>query len=66
VGEELAGDLRFPSLLPSLRAMTDSLVAEAMRRAKGNQTMAAKFLGISPQAVSKRLKSRKGRERGVD
>jgi DNA-binding protein Fis len=31
------------------------LVAEALRRANGNQTIAARLLGISQQALSKRL-----------
>jgi DNA-binding protein Fis len=32
------------------------VVTEAMRRAKGNQTLAASFLGITRQGLSKRLK----------
>ncbi|NJL59308.1 MAG: hypothetical protein HC887_06350 [Desulfobacteraceae bacterium] len=35
------------------------LVAEAMRRAKGNQSVAAKILGISQPALCKRLKNEK-------
>ena len=44
--------------LPSIRETTLLLVNEAMKRAKGNQTAAAKMLGISQQAISKRLKSK--------
>ena len=33
------------------------LVAEAMKRASKNQTLAAKMLGISRQALGKRLKN---------
>jgi len=33
---------------------------EAMNRASGNQTLAARLLGISQPALSKRLKMRKG------
>lgn len=43
-------------VLPSLRAAADALVAEAMRRAGGVQKAAAALLGISPQALSERLK----------
>ncbi len=44
------------SALPSLSAIDDLLVKEAMRRAKGNQSLAARMLGISQPALSKRLK----------
>jgi DNA-binding NtrC family response regulator len=42
--------------LPTLEEAADLLVAEAMRRAKGNQTIASRMLGISQPALSKRLK----------
>ncbi len=42
--------------LPTLRAAADALVIEAMRRAEGVQKTAAVLLGISPQALSERLK----------
>jgi DNA-binding NtrC family response regulator len=45
--------------LPTLKQATDLLIQEALRRSGGNQTAAAKLLGISQQALSKRLKSRK-------
>jgi len=43
-------------VLPSIRAATNALVAEALRRAGGVQKLAAAMLGISPQALSERLK----------
>jgi DNA-binding NtrC family response regulator len=43
--------------LPSIKEMTRMLVAEAMRRANGNQSIAARMLGISQPALSKRLKT---------
>lgn len=42
--------------LPTIRAATDALVAEALRRASGVQKTAAALLGISPQSLSERLK----------
>ncbi len=42
--------------LPSLSAMDDYLIQEAMRRSDNNQSLAARMLGISQPALSKRLK----------
>lgn len=42
--------------LPALHEVTDLLVAEAMRRAEGNQSIACRLIGISQPALSKRLK----------
>ena len=50
--------ITFGSKLPTIRAATDFLVDEAMKRAGGKQTVAAELLGISQQALSKRLKGR--------
>ncbi|HJV64293.1 MAG TPA: sigma-54 dependent transcriptional regulator [Geomonas sp.] len=50
----------FPEL-PSFSDAAGFLVMEAMDRAGGNQTMAARLLGISQPALSKRLKMLKGR-----
>ena len=46
----------FPIRLPKLKQIGDILVREAMRRTQGNQSAAAAMLGISPAAISKRLK----------
>ena len=49
--------IAFPATdLPTIKQATDSLVREAMSRANGNQSIAAGMLGISQQALSKRLK----------
>jgi len=45
--------------LPTIKRTTQMLVSEAMRRAKGNQSVAAKMLGISQPALCKRLKNEK-------
>lgn len=54
VGEE--GGVAFPQRLPTLDELGEMVVVEAMRRAGGNQTLAASFLGITRQGLSKRLK----------
>lgn len=46
----------FPDRLPSLDEMGCQVVTEAMRRAGGNQTLAASMLGITRQGLAKRLK----------
>jgi DNA-binding NtrC family response regulator len=51
--------LNFPSRLPTIKKTIELLIAEAIKRASGNQALAARLLGISPQAMSKRLKNRK-------
>lgn len=42
--------------VPTLGEAVEQLVAEAMRRADNNQTIASRMLGISQPALSKRLK----------
>ncbi len=42
--------------LPSIQQAVGLLIAEAMKRARGNQSVASRFLGISQPALSKRLK----------
>lgn len=43
-------------VLPTLAQMDALLVAEALRRAQNNQSLASRLLGISQPALSKRLK----------
>ena len=50
--------------LPSLQGITDLLVEEAMQRANRNQSLAARLIGVSQPALSKRLK--KQRDGDVD
>jgi DNA-binding NtrC family response regulator len=50
------GQILFPERLPTIKETADLLVREALRRSGGNQTNAARFLGITHQALSKRLK----------
>ena len=52
---ELGGRTLFPERLPTLRQVELLLVDEALRRAAGNQAIAAAMLGITRQALNKRL-----------
>lgn len=49
--------LTFPDKLPTLDQMAKQLINEAMQRAQGNQSLAARMLGISQPALSRRLKN---------
>lgn len=49
----------FHERLPTLKQVTELLVKEAISRTQGNQSMAARLLGITPPALSGRLKKRK-------
>jgi DNA-binding NtrC family response regulator len=49
------GRVAFSHRLPTLKEVNELLVYEALKRSKGNQSIAAQFLGITQQALSKRL-----------
>jgi two-component system response regulator RegA len=49
-------ELVWPSTLPTMADFTTALIDEAIRRCNGNISAAARILGISRQALSKRLK----------
>ncbi len=51
--------IQFGRLLPTIKEATGTLVLEAMKRAENKQAIAAKTLGISHQALSKRLQNMK-------
>ena len=44
--------------LPTIQRAIENLVEEALRRSDGHRSKAAKLLGITPQALSQRLKHR--------
>ena len=50
-----AEELSALSKLPSLKAGEQLMIAEALKRANGNQTVAAELLGMSRQALHNRL-----------
>jgi DNA-binding NtrC family response regulator len=49
----------FPDPLPTLKQASQLLVDEALQRAEGNQSIAAMMLGISRQALNKRIKKQR-------
>lgn len=52
------GNVVFSETLPTLKEVNDALIAEALLRAENNQAIAAEMLGISRQALNKRLKQK--------
>ena len=50
------GAFNFPETLPSLKEMGMMLVSEALRRSAGNQSAAARLLGVTQQALNKRMR----------
>ena len=48
----------FPDKLPTIKEIQEQLVAEAMKRSNNNQNVAAGIIGISRQAINKRLKGK--------
>ena len=57
-----AKDIVFPERLATLKDATESLIFEALRRADNNQSIAAKLLGVTQQALSHRLKKFREKE----
>ena len=49
----------FPDSLPTLKEAEQALITEAMQRADGNQGIAAGMLGLTRQALNKRLTRQK-------
>jgi DNA-binding NtrC family response regulator len=57
-GESTPALLSFSDRLPTLDQAAELLIDEALKRASGNQSIAAGMLGISHQALNKRLHQR--------
>ncbi len=57
-GSTVAGSSLFAGRsLPTIKGVIAELITEALQRSEGNQSLAARMLGISPPALSKRLKN---------
>ncbi len=48
--------IKFGAQLPTLKGIQDALVKEAMKRTNNNQSIAAQILGITRQALNRRIK----------
>lgn len=55
-GHQAGELLSFPGRFPTLKETEEALIDEALRRAEGNQTIAAELLGISRRALNNRLR----------
>jgi DNA-binding NtrC family response regulator len=64
-GDEPEKLLRFADRLPTVKQAVEQLIDEALDRAAGNQAIAAGLVGLTPQALSKRLQRRRGTQ-GAD
>jgi len=51
-----AVEIAFPEILPSMKEMEDLLVAEALRRTKGNRSQAADLVGMARQTMVRKAK----------
>ncbi|MFA6456489.1 MAG: sigma-54 dependent transcriptional regulator [Bacteroidota bacterium] len=47
--------IQFPGRFPTMKEAEDSIIEEALKRAEGNQTIAAELLGITRRALNNRL-----------
>jgi DNA-binding NtrC family response regulator len=52
---QLSDSLRHLPRIPTLKEAEDEIIHQALERAEGNQSLAAKMLGISRQALNRRL-----------
>ena len=59
-----ADDLPEYDQLPRLKEVEHLMIAEALKRADGNQTIAARLLGMSKQTLNSRL--RRARKRTIE
>jgi DNA-binding NtrC family response regulator len=57
--EETGSSVSFSDTLPTLKQANELLIEEAMRRAGGNQSLAARSIGLTQQALSKRLERKR-------
>ena len=58
-GSQDDSSINFSRSLPTLKEAEHMVVSEAMRRASGNQSIAARLLGISRQALNRRIRNKK-------
>lgn len=54
-----ASPVQFPARLPDVKNWVDALISEALRRSNDNVSVAARSIGLSPQALHQRLQRRR-------
>jgi two-component system response regulator HydG len=52
------GEIYYAGEFPTLKKVEEFFIAEAMEKAKGNQSIAAQLLGVSPSTLSRRFKDK--------
>jgi DNA-binding NtrC family response regulator len=63
--DAVPGDLRFPYPMPRLRHLEQAAVAVALERVQGNQSAAARMLGVSRPTIARHVQRLRGEE-GAD
>jgi DNA-binding NtrC family response regulator/signal transduction histidine kinase len=61
--EVLDNHISLTGRFPKIEEIEEYVVAEALRRSKGKQNVAARLLGLSPSALSRRIKKMGGKKR---
>jgi DNA-binding NtrC family response regulator len=56
--DESGKPISFSGSFPKLREVEDYLIEEALKRSRGNQTLAAELLGVSQSTLSRRLRKK--------
>jgi transcriptional regulator with PAS, ATPase and Fis domain len=51
-------DIYYTGEFPTLKRVEDFFIAQAMEKARGNQSIAAELLGVSPSTLSRRFKDK--------
>ena len=57
--ESISNEIKYHGEFPALKDVEDFFITEAMKKARGNQSIAAQLLGISQSTLSRRFKSSK-------
>lgn len=60
ITEEYSPIILPPDRFPTLREVEDYLFSEAMQRSEGNQSIAARLLGVSQSTLSRRFRQKVG------
>ncbi len=56
ISSDIINNITNPDTFPTLKQLSEELIYEALRISDGNQSEAARILGITPSALNKRIK----------